>query len=130
MVAKPQMSFVDAVKTVVLEKYCCFEGRARRSEYWWFTLANMGVSILTQGLMKAGVLGIILACVICFALFLPSIGVSVRRLHDIGKSGLYLLVAFIPLVGAFVLIYWSVLDSQVGANEYGPSPKYVDENVQ
>lgn len=130
MVAKPQMSFVDAVKTVVLEKYCCFEGRARRSEYWWFALANAGVTILAQCLMKAGVLGIILACVICFAMILPGLGVSVRRMHDIGKSGLSVLIAFIPLIGACILLYWSVLDSQVGANEYGPSPKYVDENVQ
>jgi uncharacterized membrane protein YhaH (DUF805 family) len=101
----------------VLKKYAVFEGRARREEFWMFTLVNFIVSLVLH--LISGVLGGIYA----LAVLLPSIGVGVRRLHDIGRSGWWLLISLIPLVGIIVLIYFFVQDSQPGTNEHGPSPK-------
>lgn len=136
MVAKPSPNFVDTVKTVVLEKYCCFEGRARRSEYWYFCLANIVFSFVVTFFFMfiarvSGMPGLYyLSYIVSFALFLPSLGLAVRRLHDIGKSGWAYLMLFVPLVGWIILLVWFCQDSVPAANEYGPSPKYVDENVQ
>lgn len=131
MSAKPMMSFGEAVKTCI-NKYATFRGRARRSEYWWFYLAcfilSIAGSILAAFLAFAGVdyelanNGISL--LILLAVFLPSLSVGVRRLHDIGRSGWWLLLGFIPFVGAIVLIVWFCQDSKLEANEYGESPKY------
>lgn len=123
---RPQLGFVEAIKICLTEKYCDFNGRARRSEYWWFCLGNMIVSYL--GGFIGGMLGTtayyIILAVICLALLLPGLGVMVRRLHDIGKSGWLVLLSFIPLVGAIILIVWCCKDSDRGQNQYGPSPKY------
>lgn len=118
----PQMSFVDAVKTCVMEKYFFkFEGRARRSEYWWFALAT---GLLSCALQMCGKWGAILGSIAMLALLPATWGVAVRRMHDIGKSGWALLISLIPLVGAIILLVWSCKDSQQNENQYGPSPKY------
>ena len=128
MNAKPQMSFGEAVKTVVAEKYCSFEGRARRSEYWWWTLANFLLSLaITLLLGSESTAGMIVSSIVSLALFLPGLGVAVRRMHDIGKSGWAILIALIPIVGAIIVIVWCATDSDMSANEYGPSPKYGEE---
>ncbi|MBT1449654.1 DUF805 domain-containing protein [Glaciecola sp. XM2] len=106
----------------VLKKYVEFNGRARRTEYWMFFLFNFIISILLgfiDGLLGTGFLGLIYA----LAVFLPSLAVGVRRLHDTGRSGWWVLIGLIPLIGFIVLIYFFVLDSDTGDNEYGPSPK-------
>lgn len=112
-----------------LQHYADFNGRARRSEYWYFVLFNFIVSILigfTFGVI-AGILDmpalVYLAYLWSLAVFIPSLAVSVRRLHDIGRSGWWLLLSLIPLVGAIILIIWHCTDSQPGANQYGPNPK-------
>jgi uncharacterized membrane protein YhaH (DUF805 family) len=100
---------------VVLKKYADFNGRARRSEFWNFVLVNAVINIglgLVGILMENDILGIIYA----FAIFLPTIAVGVRRMHDINKSGWYLLVP------VFNFVLWAT-DGTRGSNEYGPDPK-------
>lgn len=121
----PQLQFVDAVK-MVFQKYADFSGRSRRSEFWWFYLFGLivGVAINIISLVS-GTLGYILAGLYWVATIVPNLAVSVRRLHDIGKSGWNLLWMFLPIVGAILLIVWWVKDSDPRPNEYGPSPKYM-----
>jgi uncharacterized membrane protein YhaH (DUF805 family) len=107
----------------VLKKYAEFEGRARRQEYWMFYLFNFIISFLLIFLESLvggpGILGMIYG----LAVLVPGLAVTVRRLHDTGKSGLWILIAFVPLIGALVLLFFMILDSTPGPNEYGPNPK-------
>ncbi len=113
--------FMDALK-----KYAVFSGRARRSEYWYFFLFIMIANIVLSGIdyvvLNAADSGFaILSSIFSLAILLPTIGVSVRRLHDTGKVGWWYLIAFIPL-GGLVLLYFFVQDSEPD-NQYGPCPK-------
>ena len=94
-------------------KYAQFEGRSRRTEFWWSYLMVFVINLLLGWTFI-----IPLACVI------PMIAVSVRRLHDIGKSGWYYLLCLIPIVGTIVLIIWFCQEGNIGRNEYGDDPKY------
>lgn len=115
------MSFIDAVKTC-LTKYVDFNGRARRSEYWYFCLFNFLVSLVGQGLAKiTGVNAI--TTIFSLALLLPGLAVAVRRLHDIGKRWTWILMGLIPIAGPFILLYYYVKDSEMCDNEFGPCPK-------
>ncbi len=112
-----------------LQHYAEFNGRARRSEYWYFVLFNLVISFVigfTFGVI-AGLLDMPalanLAYLWSLAMFIPGLAVSVRRLHDIGRSGWWLFLSLIPLVGAIILIIWYCTDSQPGANQYGSNPK-------
>ncbi len=113
----------------VLKKYATFSGRATRSEYWYFTLFNalisIGLIILDRviGTYNAETAIGTLSSLYSLAVLIPSLAVSVRRLHDTGRSGWWFLLAFIPLIGALVLIYFMVQDSQAGSNQYGENPK-------
>ena len=114
---------------VLKQHYADFGGRARRQEYWMFCLFNIIIAILL-GVMAgigAAVLDtgafLLLPNLYSLAVLIPGIAVSVRRLHDTGKSGWYLLVGLIPVVGVFILLYFMVVDSTPGNNEYGPNPK-------
>lgn len=102
------MGFVDAIK-VCFKKYVDFNGRARRSEYWWWTLFTVLVCIVTCGIGS-------------IALILPSIAVTVRRLHDTGKSGWFYLLTLIPYIGSIIILIFTLQDS-TDDNEYGPNPK-------
>jgi len=114
---------------MVLKKYAQFEGRSRRKELWMFTLFNCLFSwpLYILGLVfHENVLGTIFFCLYVLyllAIIVPCLAVSVRRLHDTGKSGWFYFLIFIPLVGAIILLVFFVLDSDPGANEYGPNPK-------
>lgn len=106
-----------------LRKYAEFNGRARRMEYWMFALFNIIISLvlgLIEGL--AGSPGV-LASLYSLAIFVPSIAVSVRRLHDTDRSGWWLLIGLVPLIGAIALLVFMVSDSQPGSNQYGANPK-------
>jgi uncharacterized membrane protein YhaH (DUF805 family) len=106
-----------------LRQYADFEGRARRKEYWMFTLFNLIFAILAvviDGLIGTGA---IIYLFYVLATIIPNLSVSVRRLHDVGKSGWMYLVALIPLVGFIWLLVLFTTDSQPGDNEYGPNPK-------
>lgn len=115
------MGFQDAIK-VCFAKYVDFNGRARRSEYWYFVLFNFIVSLVAgfiDGALGLGFLGLVAG----LALLLPGIAVSIRRLHDIGKSGWWVLIALIPLVGWIILIVFACQAGTAGSNAYGEDPK-------
>jgi uncharacterized membrane protein YhaH (DUF805 family) len=117
------MNFGDAVRTC-LNNYVTFNGRARRSEYWYFVLFTVIVQVIAGVLDEvifrgAGVLGM----VISLALLLPGLAVSVRRLHDVGRSGWWLLIGLVPVVGFIVLIVWYVQRGEDGPNRFGPDPR-------
>lgn len=113
----------------VLKKYAVFEGRAGRQEYWFFILFNILISMalvyvdwLTGNINPETGLGI-LSGIYALGVMIPGMAVSVRRLHDTGRSGWWLLITFVPVIGAIVFLYFMVLDSNPEINEYGPSPK-------
>lgn len=107
----------------VLRKYAVFEGRARRKEYWFFILFNFIISIVIS-VVEAGIgTGGILGLIYVLGVLLPSVGVGIRRLHDTDRSGWWLLVGLIPVIGFIVLIVLFVLDSTPGENRFGPNPK-------
>ena len=119
------MSFVDAIKSVFTQ-YVGFSGRARRSEFWYFYLFTILLSIvasIVQRAMTNSTNGIV-TTIIGLAIILPSLAVAVRRLHDTSRSGWWLLIGLIPVVGTIILIVFWVQDSH-GDNQYGPSPKAV-----
>ena len=109
----------------VLRKYATFSGRARRKEYWMFALINilimLGLTIVegTSGVTDGGVLSALYS----LAVVIPSIAVTVRRLHDTGRSGWWILLPLIPVLGAFVLLVFTCLDSEPDTNRYGANPK-------
>lgn len=107
----------------VLKNYAGFSGRARRQEYWMFVLFNAIISIVLMTL--EGLLGLygVLGGLYSLAVFIPSIAVSIRRLHDTGRSGWWMLIGFVPLLGAIVLLIFFIQDSMQGSNQYGLSPK-------
>lgn len=115
----------------VLKNYVGFSGRARRKEYWMFVWFNLLVSIVLYladrmlGTLDAETGVGILGGLYSLAVLLPTIAVAVRRLHDTGRSGWWLLIGFLPLIGAIVLLVFFVLDSEPGSNAHGPNPKQV-----
>ena len=118
-----QMGMGEAVSSV-LSKYATFSGRARRSEYWWFYLAYV-LAYVVAAIIDALLGVMVLEVVIVLAVLIPSLAVTVRRLHYVGRSAWWLLIALIPLAGPIVLLVFSCEDSQAGPNRWGPSPKYV-----
>ena len=121
--ALPQVDIKTAV-IKALQPYFNFEGRARRSEYWWFVLANFCASIVLSFLGNL-INFPWLTTILSLALLIPSLGLTARRLHDIGKSGWLMLISIIPIVGAILLIIWCAKDGDPQPNQYGPSTKYV-----
>jgi uncharacterized membrane protein YhaH (DUF805 family) len=121
------VSFGDAVK-ICFNKYVVFDGRARRSEFWWWALFTVILGIIA-GLIDT-ILGTrststgtgLFGAVANLAVLLPSLAVGARRLHDTGRSGWWQLLWFACCVGWIILIVWFCQDSQ-GDNKYGPSPK-------
>ncbi len=125
------MNFVDAVKSA----FVCsddFATRSSRSEYWWFMLFYFLVglvvspieftiefSVFGQGMeMTSGIIDLLV-----FLVFIvPTISVTGRRLHDIGRSGWWLLIVLIPLIGALILLYWAVKRGEDGDNRFGANP--------
>ena len=123
------MTFKEAV-THVFQNYANFSGRARRSEYWYFTLFNMIVVAALSALAAASGKGLAiifrgLTSLVSLGMFIPGLAVCWRRLHDIGKSGACFFIGLIPIVGAILLIVWYCRDSEPGDNMYGPNPKAV-----
>lgn len=127
----PKLTFGEAVAEC-FNNYATFSGRARRSEYWFFYLFNvlinfglgcfLGVFLGDEDGIAIGIM--IITALFRLAVFLPSLSVYVRRLHDIGKSGANIFWLLVPIVGWIMLFVWLLQDSDVHDNEYGPSPKY------
>src|SRR5688572_11436958 len=112
-----------------LKKYAVFKGRSRRKEYWFFVLFQILfgiVAMLIDG-MLGSTIGFLpygyVYLLYTLATFIPAFAVLVRRLHDTGRSGWWLLIGLVPLVGAIVLLVFACLDSEPGANKWGPNPK-------
>lgn len=110
--------------SVITERYADFSGRARRSEYWWFWLLNTvaGLVLSLIGFMIAPEAGALIFVIWYLATLLPSLGVTVRRLHDTNKSGWTMLLAFIPF-GGIILLIFMLVDGDMGPNRYGYPPK-------
>ena len=140
-VARPDkmMGFTDAVKNCVRNNYLGFSGRASRSEYWWFMLFLQIVPIVGYVLVFAYIsvaLGeegatmsfetlmnlLSLPSLVTLAFLLPALSVSVRRLHDTGKSGWMLLITLIPCIGLILWLVWMIEDGQAHDNAYGSVP--------
>lgn len=109
-----------------LKKYAVFNGRSTRPEYWYFYLFNLIISIALS-IIAATISNKInlLSDLYSLLVLIPGLAVSVRRLHDIGKSGWMLLVGLIPIAGIIWLIVLMSTDSNAGENKYGPNPKAV-----
>ena len=120
------MSFQAAI-TSVFQKYVCFSGRARRSEYWYFALLNWAVSAVLTAFTRYtdSSFPSLLLSLWNIGVLLPGLGVCWRRLHDTGRSGAWFFLNLIPIVGQIILIIWLCGDSQPGWNRYGDSPKYL-----
>ena len=123
------MTFLESIETVY-EQYATFSGRATRSEYWWFALFIFIVNLIcgvgiaypfeTGGYSNASFWGVVYI-IFLLANILPSLALQVRRLHDTGNSGWWILIALAPYIGTLVLLIFSLIESQ-GDNEYGPNP--------
>jgi len=109
---------------VVKENYANFEGRARRSEFWYFLLFQFIVIIALLILAAvAGTIGSVLYGIYALATLVPGIAVAVRRLHDVGKSGWWYFICLVPLIGSIWLIVLFATEGTVGPNQYGEDPK-------
>ncbi len=118
--------------TEALKKYAVFSGRSRRKEYWYFVLFTVLISIalsiidgLTGTYDNSAGIGL-LSGIFSLAILIPSIAVSVRRLHDIDRTGWWILISLVPIIGWIVLLVFHLQDSTPGTNRYGPNPKSTD----
>lgn len=141
------MDFTTSLKTCFVKKYCCFRGRASRSEYWWFILVtiifNIIISLLSADLPN---LGLIINFVVAITIILPSIGVQVRRLHDTDHTGwwaiAWLVPVFLLIIGAVHLciilflvltvwmLYLNIKKGTVGSNRFGSDPLLPDVDIR
>ena len=113
------MDFTTAAKTVLTQKYAKFDGRAMRSEYWWYALFVFVVAIVLAIVDNLIIGASLLGGIWSLATLIPSIAVGVRRLHDLDKSGWWLLLGLVPLIGFIVLLYWFCQPGTPGPNQYG-----------
>jgi len=107
----------------VWKNYAVFQGRARRKEYWMFFLFNLIISIVLSIVESLIGLNSVLTGLYSLAVLLPSLGVGVRRLHDSGRSGWWLLISLIPVIGTIILIVFLCQDSEANDNQHGANPK-------
>lgn len=109
--------FVDAIK-ICFRKYADFNGRAPRAEFWWFILFSFILGCIPYINVAA-----------CVALFIPTLAVIWRRLHDIGKAGGWYFLGFVPLVGTIILIVWFCREGEPHPNRFGPNPYGINDNM-
>jgi len=113
----------------VLKKYATFGGRARRKEYWMFTLFSLiitiGLTVLdgVTGMLVPGAGIGLLSGIYSLAVLIPTLAVAIRRLHDTNRSGWWLLISLIPLIGMIVLLVFFVSDTKPEENRFGENPK-------
>lgn len=134
------MTFLEAVKSAY-RNYFRFSGRAVRSEYWWYFLFNIAVaavialveggtsSVSGPGGVSASYNAGLFGSLWSLANLVPGLAVGVRRLHDTDRSGWWLLIAFVPLIGALLLIYWLASRGTPGGNRFGADPMGADARI-
>jgi uncharacterized membrane protein YhaH (DUF805 family) len=112
-----------------LKKYAVFHGRSRRAEYWYFVLFNLIVAVVLAGIdtllgtfSSAQNIGL-MSGIYSLAVIIPTLAVTFRRLHDIDRSGWWILINLVPLIGTIVLLVFALMDGTPGDNRYGPNPK-------
>lgn len=128
------MNMIEAVKSV-LSNYADFNGRARRSEFWWWQLSQILLAIVLLGIYSvsyaagdlAGTIALAAFVIVWLGLIIPSIAVTVRRFHDTDKSGWFYLLGFIPYIGGIIVLVMMVFDGTPGENRFGPDPKGPDD---
>ena len=118
---------------VMRDNYANYSGRARREEYWMFTLfyfiffIGLFVFLSILGALLGDDIGVnsgvLILLIFIFAHFIPSLAVTIRRLHDTGKSGWYLLLQLIPYIGALIILIFTVIEGDKNENKWGPNPK-------
>ncbi|SDH91048.1 Uncharacterized membrane protein YhaH, DUF805 family [Vibrio xiamenensis] len=111
--------FIQAFK-----KYAVFNGRARRKEFWMYYLFLI-IFMVVAAVIDAAMGSFVLSAVFTLVTLVPTLSVYIRRLHDTGRSGWWILISLIPLVGGLVLFYFLISDGGVEDNQYGESPKMV-----
>ena len=117
------MDFTKAVETG-FAKYVNFEDRTSRSEFWWWILF-LFIVVLIANMLDARIYGereALFTGVLNLILFLPNLAISVRRLHDLDKSGWWVLINLIPIIGFLIYIFWAVQKGTNGPNRFGPDP--------
>jgi len=115
----PGMPLIGYWKLVVLERYAKFDGRAARPEFWWFVLANVIIGVAFNVLAAISNVFFFISLLYSLAVLVPYLGVAVRRLHDTDKSGWFLLLGLIPIVGAIILIVFFATEGTRGSNRFG-----------
>ena len=113
------MSFGQSIATV-LKNYAVFRGRASRPEFWWYYLVYVIATLIVAFIDNAIGAGNILIAVFILALFLPTLAVTIRRLHDSDKRGWWVLIQLIPIVGTIVMLVFLVSKGTPGDNRFGP----------
>jgi uncharacterized membrane protein YhaH (DUF805 family) len=117
------MEFTNWYLDVLKNKYAKFDGRAGRPEYWFFVLCNVIVVVVLDILIPVKLVGLLASALLLIyglATLVPAIAVGVRRLHDIDRSGWWMLIVFVPLIGGIVLLVFAVLPGTQGNNRFGP----------
>ena len=114
--------FIGAFKDAVTKNYANFAGRLNRGDYWRFFLVNVVIAVVLLILMRIHWIFLILYVGYILALLIPGLAAGVRRLHDTGKSGWFVLLALIPIVGSIILLVFLAQPGQAEANAYGPPP--------
>ena len=114
------MTFSEAVRSG-FDHYVKFDGRASRPAFWWWALFAFLVGLVAN-IIDLAIGSSILSALVGLALFLPGLSVSIRRLHDTNRTGWWVLISLIPLIGLIVLIVFWVQESDAGANHFGPPP--------
>lgn len=119
------MGFSEAIRAC-FQSYATFSGRARRAEYWWWTLfatliGAVAMIIDARAFPTYTELGPV-STLVSLALLLPGLSVTVRRLHDLGRSGWWILIGLVPVVGFLILIYWMTKRGDPAENAHGPNP--------
>ncbi|MDA8277599.1 MAG: DUF805 domain-containing protein [Actinomycetota bacterium] len=123
------MDLVSAL-TLAFKNFTNFRGRASRGEYWWFIVATTVVSIFLSMLTRISSFYALFDSLFLLAVFIPGLSLAVRRLHDTGKSGLWMLVTFVPIVGTILLLIFMVQRGNPMANLYGTPPLQLTSKSQ
>lgn len=110
-------AIINNYKEIITKKYFCFCGRANRFEFWSYVLVNFVISVIL-GIIP-GTVGSVISCIFYLAVLLPTLGVTARRLHDLGKSGWFQLLCLIPIVGGIIVLILCIPEGSKESNQYG-----------